>query len=45
MGLENPYPKDIDVRSDALFKEGTPKSTMERNIKDLKMALYGIYSF
>jgi len=45
MGLENPYPKDIDVRSDALFKEGTPKSTMENNIKNLKMALYGIYSF
>ena len=45
MGLENPYPKDIDVRSDALFKEGTPKSTMENNIKNLKMALYGIYKF
>lgn len=45
MGLENPYPKDIDARSDSLFKEGTPKSSMDKNIKDLKTALYGIYQF
>jgi acetoin utilization deacetylase AcuC-like enzyme len=41
----NPYPKEIDVRSDSLFKEGTPKSTMEKNINDVKTALYGIYTF
>lgn len=44
-GDENPHPREIDVRSDSLFKEGTPKTTMDNNIKNLKTALYGIYKF
>ena len=44
-GEENPHPREIDVRSDSLFKEGKPKTTMENNIKYLKTALYGIYKF
>jgi acetoin utilization deacetylase AcuC-like enzyme len=42
---DNPYPREIDVRSDSLFKEGTPKTTMENNIKNIKTALWGIYKF
>ena len=40
-----PYSKEIDVRSDSLFKEGTPRKTFEKNLKNLKLLLSGYYKF
>ncbi|UCE75126.1 MAG: histone deacetylase [Methanomassiliicoccales archaeon] len=44
-GEENPNPREIDARSNSLFKQGTPRTSMAKNIKDLKIALYGIHKF
>lgn len=40
-----PYSREIDVRSDSLFKHGTPRKTLEKNLKNLKSLLYGYYKF
>ncbi|UCG69349.1 MAG: histone deacetylase [Thermoplasmata archaeon] len=42
-GKDVPYTKEIDIRSDSLFKEGTPRKTFEKNLKNIKQLLLGFY--
>jgi acetoin utilization deacetylase AcuC-like enzyme len=42
-GEPPPYTHEIDIRSDSLFKEGTPHITFEKNLKNLKLLLSKIY--
>lgn len=42
-GEKPPYMGEIDVRSDSLFKVGTPRKTFEKNLKNLKLLLSEFY--
>jgi acetoin utilization deacetylase AcuC-like enzyme len=42
---DKPFPLEIDVQSDSLFKVGTPRKTFSKNIKELKALLSKSYKF
>jgi acetoin utilization deacetylase AcuC-like enzyme len=42
---DKPFPLEIDVQSDSLFKEGTPRKTFSNNIKELKILLSKAFKF
>ena len=45
IGKMPPYPVEIDVQSEALFKEGKPRKTFESNLELLKELLFDYYRF